>query len=92
MGLIMMVVEGISKINCEVKGEYIMKNKYLVAIVLISLGVTCLLIHGATSKVEENGLLVEPFFFLVPISYLLFFSGIGVSLFGFITSKLKKQQ
>ncbi|EJS60413.1 DUF3955 domain-containing protein [Bacillus nitratireducens] len=66
-----------------------MKNKYLVAIVLISLGVTCLLIQGATSKVEENGLLVEPFFFLVPISYLLFSSGIGVSLFGFITSKLK---
>ncbi|HFJ9440714.1 DUF3955 domain-containing protein [Bacillus sp. AFS094611] len=68
-----------------------MKNKFLLAIVLLSLGVTCLLMHGATSKVANNGLLIEPFFFLVPISYLLFFSGIGVLLFGFITSKLKKQ-
>ncbi|MFB5251595.1 DUF3955 domain-containing protein [Bacillus mycoides] len=69
-----------------------MKNKLLLAIVLISLGVTCLLMHGTTSKVADNGLLVEPFFFLVPVSYLLFFSGIGVLLIGFITSKLKKQQ
>ncbi|OOR31380.1 MULTISPECIES: DUF3955 domain-containing protein [Bacillus cereus group] len=69
-----------------------MKNKFLLAIVLISLGVTCLLMHGTTSKVADNGLLVEPFFFLVPVSYLLFFSGIGVLLFGFITSKLKKKQ
>lgn len=69
-----------------------MKNKFLLAIVLISLGVTCLLIHGTTSKVADNGLLVEPFFFLVPVSYLLFFSGIGVLLVGFITSKLKKQR
>ncbi|MBK5450357.1 DUF3955 domain-containing protein [Bacillus sp. TH22] len=67
-----------------------MKNNYLLASVLLSLGVTCLLIQGATSKVADNGLLVEPFFFLVLISYLLFFSGIGVLLFGFITSKLKK--
>ncbi|MGE6401929.1 MULTISPECIES: DUF3955 domain-containing protein [Bacillus cereus group] len=69
-----------------------MKSKFLLAIVLISLGVTCLLIHGTTSKVAANGLLVEPFFFLVPVSYLLFFSGIGVLLVGFITSKLKKQR
>ncbi|KXY37584.1 hypothetical protein AT269_05165 [Bacillus cereus] len=69
-----------------------MKNRFLLAIVLISLGVTCLLMHGTTSKVADNGLLVEPFFFLVPVSYLLFFSGIGVLLVGFITSKLKKQQ
>ncbi|MGN5652641.1 DUF3955 domain-containing protein [Bacillus sp. Brlt_9] len=68
-----------------------MKNKFLLAIVLLSLGVTCLLIQGATSKVADNGLLVEPFFFLVPISYVLFFSGIGILLFGFITSKLKRQ-
>ncbi|EJQ52037.1 hypothetical protein IEE_00383 [Bacillus cereus BAG5X1-1] len=69
-----------------------MKNNFLLAIVLISLGVTCLLIHGTTSKVADNGLLVEPFFFLVPVSYLLFFSGIGMLLVGFITSKLKKQR
>ncbi|WP_144615167.1 DUF3955 domain-containing protein [Bacillus cereus] len=68
-----------------------MKNKFLLAIVLLSLGVTCLLMHGATSNVADNGLLIEPFFFLVPISYVLFLSGMGVLLFGVITSKLKKQ-
>ncbi|MGG0291430.1 DUF3955 domain-containing protein [Bacillus pacificus] len=67
-----------------------MKNKFLLAIVLLSLGVTCLLMQGATSKVDDNGFLEEPFFFLVTISYVLFLSGIGVLLFGFITSKLKK--
>ena len=68
-----------------------MKNKFLLAIVLLSLGFTCLLVQGTTSKVADNGLLVEPFFFLVPVSYVLFFSGIAVLLFRFITSKLKKQ-
>lgn len=68
-----------------------MKSEYLVSIALMFLGATCLTIHATTSKVAANGLLVEPFFFLVPISYLLFFSAIGVSLFGIITSKLKKQ-
>ncbi|MFP3376985.1 DUF3955 domain-containing protein [Bacillus sp. SIMBA_069] len=68
-----------------------MMKKYLLAIVLISLGATCLFIHGATSKMDGTGLLIEPYFFLVPISYLMFFSGIGISLFGFITSRLKKQ-
>ncbi|MGE6365999.1 DUF3955 domain-containing protein [Bacillus paramycoides] len=68
-----------------------MKNKCLVSIALMLLGATCLTIHATTSKVAANGLLVESFFFLVPISYLLFFSGIGVLLFGIITSKLKKQ-
>ncbi|NWK71720.1 DUF3955 domain-containing protein [Bacillus paramycoides] len=68
-----------------------MKSKCLVSIALMLLGATCLTIHATTSKVAANGLFVEPFFFLVPISYLLFFSGIGVSLFGIITPKLKKQ-
>ncbi|HHB1440033.1 DUF3955 domain-containing protein [Bacillus mobilis] len=68
-----------------------MMKKYLLAIVLISLGATCLIIHGTTSKMDGSGLLIEPYFFLVPVSYLLFFSGIAVSVFGFITSKLKKQ-
>nr|WP_128856455.1 DUF3955 domain-containing protein [Bacillus sp. CDB3] len=73
-----------------IEGEYTMKNKYVVAISFMILAIISLTIHASNSKVGANGFLEEPFFFLVPVSYVLFFSGIGVLLFGFITSKLKK--
>ncbi|PDM37313.1 DUF3955 domain-containing protein [Bacillus cereus] len=76
--------------SMKIKGEYKMKNKYVVAISFMILAIITLAIHASNSKVGANGFLEEPFFFLVPISYVLFFSGIGVLLFGFITSKLKK--
>ena len=69
------------------RGECEMKNKYVVA---ISFMIFSLTIHASNSKVGADGFLEEPFFFLVPISYVLFLSGIGVLLFGFITSKLKR--
>ncbi|MGR5875162.1 DUF3955 domain-containing protein [Bacillus pacificus] len=76
--------------SMKIKGEYKMKNKYVVAISFMILAIITLAIHASNSKVGANGFLEEPFFFLVPISYVLFFSGIGVLLFGFITSKLKR--
>ncbi|MEC2920464.1 DUF3955 domain-containing protein [Bacillus tropicus] len=72
------------------RGECEMKNPYAVAISFMILAIISLTIHASNSKVGTNGFLEEPFFFLVPISYVLFLSGIGVLLFGFITSKLKK--
>ncbi len=78
--------------SMKIKGEYKMKNKYVVAISFMILAIITLAIHASNSKVGANGFLEEPFFFLVPISYVLFFSGIGVLLFGFITSKLKKNR
>ncbi|MDA1833378.1 DUF3955 domain-containing protein [Bacillus cereus group sp. BY142LC] len=72
------------------RGECEMKNPYAVAIFFMILAIISLTIHASNSKVGTNGFLEEPFFFLVPISYVLFLSGIGVLLFGFITSKLKK--
>nr|WP_208751721.1 DUF3955 domain-containing protein [Bacillus cereus] len=72
------------------RGECEIKNTYVVAISFMILAIITLAIHASNSKVGANGFLEEPFFFLVPISYVLFFSGIGVLLFGFITSKLKK--
>ena len=66
-----------------------MKNKYVVAISFMILAIISLTIHASNSKVGADGFLEEPFF-LVPISYILFLSGIGILLFGFITSKLKK--
>ncbi|WP_242554952.1 DUF3955 domain-containing protein [Bacillus cereus] len=76
--------------SVRIKGEYMMKNKYVVAISFMILAIISLTIHASNSKVGADGFLGEPFFFLVPISYILFLSGIGVLLFGFITSKLKK--
>ncbi|MED3465299.1 DUF3955 domain-containing protein [Bacillus thuringiensis] len=66
------------------------KNKYVVAISFMILAIISLTIHASNSKVGAGGFLEEPFFFLVPISYILFLSGIGILLFEFITSKLKK--
>lgn len=83
--LIMMVIRSV-----RIKGEYMMKNKYVVAISFMILAIISLTIHASNSKVGADGFLEEPFFFLVSISYVLFLSGIGVLLFGFITSKLKK--
>ncbi|WP_141538290.1 DUF3955 domain-containing protein [Bacillus thuringiensis] len=76
--------------SVRIKGEYMIKNKYVVAISLMILAIISLTIHASNSKVGADGFLEEPFFFLVPISHILFLSGIGVLLFGFITSKLKK--
>ncbi|MFC9447357.1 DUF3955 domain-containing protein [Bacillus cereus] len=67
-----------------------MKNKYVMAISFMILAIISLTVHASNSKVGADGFLEEPFFFLVPISYILFLSGIGILLFGFITSKLKK--
>ncbi|ATI50216.1 DUF3955 domain-containing protein [Bacillus tropicus] len=72
------------------RGECEMKNTYAVAISFMILAIISLTIHASNSKVGTNGFLEEPFFFLVPISYVLFLSGIGILLFGFINSKLKK--
>ncbi|AVP46040.1 hypothetical protein C2I25_13680 [Bacillus cereus] len=76
--------------SVRIKGEYMIKNKYVVAISFMILAIISLTIHASNSKVGADGFLEEPFFFLVPISYILFLSGIGILLFGFITSKLKK--
>ncbi|EEL68210.1 hypothetical protein bcere0026_48090 [Bacillus mycoides] len=78
------------KKNYMNRGECKMKNKYVVAISFMILAIISLTIHASNSKVGADGFLEEPFFFLVPISYVLFFSGIAVLLFGFITSKLRK--
>lgn len=64
-------------------------KKYVLSMMLIVLGFIFLSIHGANSTVAENGMLMEPYFFLVPVSYVLFLMGIGMSVFTFIQSRLK---
>jgi len=69
-----------------------MKNKYLFAATPILLGVLCIIIYGMIgSRVESDGTLVESFF-LIPISYLLVFSGIISLLFVRISSVLKRKK
>lgn len=53
-----------------------MLKKYLLCVFPIVLGIACLTIHATNSSISHDGFLVEPFFFLVPISYLLFTIGI----------------
>lgn len=70
-----------------------MKKKYLLASTPILIGIICLIIsNGIGSRVDPDGTLVEPAFFLIPISYLFFFSGLIGILFMTITSKVKKNK
>lgn len=69
-----------------------MKNKYFLASIPMFLGVACLIIYSFIgSKLAPDGTLIEPFF-LIPISYLLFFSGIISLLFVAIISMIKKSK
>ncbi|WP_242213855.1 DUF3955 domain-containing protein [Bacillus cereus group sp. BfR-BA-01383] len=64
-------------------------KKYVLSMMLIVLGFIFLSIHGANSNVAENGMLMEPYFFLVLVSYLLFFMAIVTGSFTFIRLNLK---
>ncbi|GAB6423037.1 hypothetical protein bcgnr5372_27300 [Bacillus luti] len=70
-----------------------MKNKYLLSLIPVLLGVICLIISASVgSTVKPDGALEEPTFFLIPVSYFFFFSG-GISiLYVAISSKLKKSK
>lgn len=69
-----------------------MKNKYFLASIPMFLGVACLIIYSIIgTKFAPDGTLIEPFF-LIPISYLLFFSGIISLLFVAIISMIKKSK
>ena len=48
--------------SMKIKGEYKMKNKYVVAISFMILAIITLAIHASNSKVGANGFLEEPFF------------------------------
>ncbi|GAB6461906.1 DUF3955 domain-containing protein [Bacillus luti] len=69
-----------------------MKNKYLLSLIPVLLGVICLIIYASVgSTVKPDGTLEEPFF-LIPVSYIFFFSG-GISILCVaISSKLKKSK
>ncbi len=54
-----------------------MMKKYFLATIPVMVGVLCLLIKGIIGdEVLANGVIVEQNFFLLPLSYLFFFSGI----------------
>lgn len=57
----------------------------------IFLGIICLVIGMmGKSEVAPDGTLIEPLFFLIPLSYLLFLSGIILLLLLAIISMIKK--
>jgi len=70
-----------------------LKNKYRLASTPIILGMICLAIGMmGKSEVAPDGTLIEPLFFLIPLSYLLFFSGIILILFVAVLSMIKKNK
>ncbi|MBD8521586.1 DUF3955 domain-containing protein [Lysinibacillus fusiformis] len=69
--------------------EVTMMRKYLLATIPMVIGVLCLFIKGIIGdEVLANGVIVEKNFFLIPLSYLFFFSGILALIF---FSTVKKQ-
>lgn len=66
-----------------------MIKKYFLATIPVMIGVLCLFIKGIIGdEVLANGIIVEKNFFLIPLSYLFFFSGILTLI---LFSTLKKQ-
>ncbi len=66
-----------------------MMKKYFLATIPVMVGVLCLFIKGIIGdEVLTNGVIVEKNFFLIPLSYLFFFSGILTLIF---FSTFKKQ-
>ena len=66
-------------------------KKYLIASTPIFIGVLCLVIKGIIGdELLPDGTIVEKNFFLIPLSYLFFFSGIITFLFVALISVYKK--
>jgi len=69
-----------------------MKRKYLLASIPLILSVLCIVSFAMIgSNVEPDGTLKEPFF-LIPIGYLFFFSGIISLMYVGISSALRKMK
>jgi len=68
-----------------------MMKKYILATLPILIGVLCLFMKGIIGdEILPDGTLIERNFFLIPLSYLFFFSGIISILFVAIISTAKK--
>jgi len=67
-------------------------KKYLLATIPMIMGIVCLFIKGIIGdEILADGTIVEKNFFLIPLSYLFFFSGILPFLIMALFSTFKKQ-
>ncbi|WP_342440711.1 DUF3955 domain-containing protein [Lysinibacillus sp. FSL K6-0057] len=67
-------------------------KKYLLATIPMIMGIVCLFIKGIIGdEILADGTIVEKNFFLIPLSYLFFFSGILTFLIMALFSTFKKQ-
>lgn len=67
-------------------------GKYLLATIRMIMGIVCLFIKGLIGdEILADGTIVEKNFFLIPLSYLFFFSGILTFLIMALFSTFKKQ-
>ncbi|MDF0480694.1 helix-turn-helix domain-containing protein [Vagococcus sp. PNs007] len=72
--------------------DLVRRSKYnMISITLVVIGLMCLLLKSFTeTTVLESGVLHEPYFFLLPIGFLLLFSGIILGLLRLIFFGIKK--
>jgi len=67
-------------------------GKYLLTTIPMIMGIVCLFIKGLIGdEILADGTIVEKNFFLIPLSYLFFFSGILTFLIMALSSTFKKQ-
>lgn len=72
------------------RGDFSMKNKYVLASIPLLIGALCLLIKNVMGEtITSDGTLKEAFF-LIPLSYLFFLLGILSLSFVAIKARLKK--
>lgn len=72
--------------------DLVRRSKYnMISITLVVIGLMCLLLKSFTeTTVLESGVLHEPYFFLLPIGFLLLFSGSILGLLRLIFFGIKK--
>ncbi len=70
------------------------KNKVsklmLVAIVLLVVGVSCIIFKGFTPvSLDETGMLIEPYFFLLPVGFSFIFLSLITGALAFVSKMVK---
>ncbi|MDT2834260.1 DUF3955 domain-containing protein [Vagococcus carniphilus] len=63
----------------------------ITGLILFVIGVNCFILKGFTpSELSENGILIEPYFFLLPVGYFFIFLSLLTGAISFIIHLTKK--
>lgn len=63
----------------------------IMGLILFVIGVNCFILKGFTpSELSETGMLIEPYFFLIPVGYFFIFSSLVTGVLSFFIHLIKK--